>query len=133
MIEAPPEQAPDPVKSSARIRQPQNVGNLNHPAKQPSSPQPANYPAPGSSTDHPEPGGFPQLAGIHWEPKKTGAVEAWYSADTTRRNRASRQYLGQLGKKRMTEINTLTPGEASAELRRWVVAKAAEKGIKLGL
>lgn len=123
-----------PIKSSARVQEPYKVEKLDAFSRQfANSAASTNPPEAGGSTDHPEPGGFPQIPGIHWEPKKTGALEAWYSTDGTRRNRANRKYLGQLGKKRMTGINTLAPVDAFAELRRWVSGKATEKGIQLDL
>lgn len=118
MIPPEPEQVPAPVKSSARVKQTPKSGNL-------------KYPEPGTSANHPEAGTFPEVPGVQWESKKTGVVEAWHCPKRPTRNRTGKRYIGQLGKKRMIQINTFAPGDAAEELRRWVIAKAKEKGIDL--
>ena len=71
---------------------------------------------------------LPVIAGIQWEHKADGSIEAWHSPEV-KRNRAGKTYLGRLGVRRLAELLAMSDTDRAQTVGDWVAEKRAAKGI----
>ncbi len=72
---------------------------------------------------------LPEIAGIQYERKNDGSIEAWHTPEAGKRNRAGKVYLGRIGKRLLTAWSKLSPDDARAAVVAWIAEKRAAKRI----
>jgi hypothetical protein len=73
-------------------------------------------------------GSLPEMAGVQWEWKSDGAVEAWHTP-RPKAPRKDRIYLGRVGVRKLAEWQRLPASERLATVAAWVADRRAGKGL----
>lgn len=85
----------------------------------------------GSGSEKPSPvaGCLPKLDSVQWEHKDDGSIEAWHAPEGSRK-RASKTYLGRVGKRLLAKWQSEPSDKLPAIVADWIAEKRAAKKIE---
>lgn len=94
------------------------------PVKPPEQPTGKAAKSPSGSGSH-----LAAVAGITWEPKRDGAIEAWH-APPGAVQRKDKTYLGRAGKSQLEEWDGLDADARQKAVEGWIAMQREKKGIQ---